>query len=198
MSDKNPRKPQLAEDMVERAFAHVRSEAKKRGGRVPDLSRQSSEFTRRRLPGGQVSKNESTLQAIMRIGRESGPDGRPIRSTRSYSAVGDVLQQEIRARGWAKNLAVGWVRGNWPRLVGDYIAQRSRVEKISDKKVVVSCESTAHATQMRTMQREILQRIAQQVGPNVITELRIFGPRGPSWKKGPLHVKGRGPRDTYG
>jgi len=48
------------------------------------------------------------------------------------------------------------------------------------------------------MQRQILQVIAEKVGPNIIVELKIFGPRAPSWRKGPLHVKGRGPRDTYG
>jgi len=48
------------------------------------------------------------------------------------------------------------------------------------------------------MQRQILQTITQKVGPNVVEELKIFGPSVPSWRKGPLHVKGRGPRDTYG
>ena len=48
------------------------------------------------------------------------------------------------------------------------------------------------------MQRQILQAIAGKVGPGIITELKIFGPKAPSWRKGPLHVKGRGPRDTYG
>jgi len=32
----------------------------------------------------------------------------------------------------------------------------------------------------------------------VVNSLRITGPAAPSWKKGRLHIAGRGPRDTYG
>jgi predicted nucleic acid-binding Zn ribbon protein len=31
-----------------------------------------------------------------------------------------------------------------------------------------------------------------------VTDLTVLGPTAPSWVKGPRHVKGRGPRDTYG
>jgi predicted nucleic acid-binding Zn ribbon protein len=32
----------------------------------------------------------------------------------------------------------------------------------------------------------------------VVTRLRVQGPAAPSWVHGPRHVRGRGPRDTYG
>lgn len=69
---------------------------------------------------------------------------------------------------------------------------------IKDKKLFITCDSTAWATNLRMMQKQILQVIAEKVGPDIIAELRIYGPQAPSWRKGPLHVKGRGPRDTYG
>jgi predicted nucleic acid-binding Zn ribbon protein len=31
-----------------------------------------------------------------------------------------------------------------------------------------------------------------------VTSLRITGPAAPCWRKGPRHIAGRGPRDTYG
>ena len=31
-----------------------------------------------------------------------------------------------------------------------------------------------------------------------VTVFDVRGPQGPSWKKGPRSVRGRGPRDTYG
>lgn len=62
----------------------------------------------------------------------------------------------------------------------------------------ITCDSTAWATNLRLMQRRILQTISEMIGPNIITQLKIFGPKPPSWRKGRLHVKGRGPRDTYG
>jgi predicted nucleic acid-binding Zn ribbon protein len=36
------------------------------------------------------------------------------------------------------------------------------------------------------------------VGNGVVKRMRIQGPAAPSWRKGPRHVSGRGPRDTYG
>ena len=45
---------------------------------------------------------------------------------------------------------------------------------------------------------DILRKIAAAMGPGQVRRLKIEGPAGPSWRKGPLHVSGRGPRDTYG
>ena len=48
------------------------------------------------------------------------------------------------------------------------------------------------------MQATVLSEIAQKIGPGVITKLHVYPPKTKNWRKGPLHVKGRGPRDTYG
>ena len=48
------------------------------------------------------------------------------------------------------------------------------------------------------MQAQLLAKIAAAVGDGVVTALKITGPTAPSWRKGPLHISGRGPRDTYG
>jgi predicted nucleic acid-binding Zn ribbon protein len=48
------------------------------------------------------------------------------------------------------------------------------------------------------VQKQLLATIAAAVGDKVVTSLRITGPTAPSWRKGPRHVSGRGPRDTYG
>jgi predicted nucleic acid-binding Zn ribbon protein len=44
----------------------------------------------------------------------------------------------------------------------------------------------------------VLGRIAAEVGPDVVRRLVVRGPTTPDWRHGPLRVKGRGPRDTYG
>lgn len=113
-------------------------------------------------------------------------------------SAGAVLNKEITSRGWEKNLASGWVTGHWEQLVGEKIAQHTKVEMVKDTALFITCDSTAWATNLRYMQREILRSIREKAGPDVITELKIFGPQAPNWRKGKLHVKGRGPRDTYG
>ena len=48
------------------------------------------------------------------------------------------------------------------------------------------------------VQAQLLAKIAAAVGNGVVTSLKITGPAAPSWRKGPRHIAGRGPRDTYG
>ena len=50
----------------------------------------------------------------------------------------------------------------------------------------------------RLMQGQLLAKIAAAVGNGVVKSLKITGPATPSWRKGPRHIAGRGPRDTYG
>ncbi|MGF2951292.1 hypothetical protein ACOJVP_02900, partial [Mycobacterium sp. THU-M116] len=54
------------------------------------------------------------------------------------------------------------------------------------------------ATQLRMIQTHLLAKIAAAVGNGVVISLKITGPVAPSWRKGPRHIGGRGPRDTYG
>lgn len=169
-------------DPVKVAFEAMREAAKKRGS-TP-------------LPPRKAASKRTGLPP--QIGRPTGRDGRRRRRPLDVDAIGAVLGHEFSKRGWEKDLAGGWVFGHWEELVGEKIAQHTRVEMIKDKKLFITCDSTAWATNLRMMQRQILQVITEKVGPNIIVELKIFGPRAPSWRKGPLHVKGRGPRDTYG
>lgn len=177
-------KPQ---DPVAEAFAAMRQEALKRNGKVPDLSRQIP-----RMPP------RTTKKGVRTLGKPTGRDGRRLPPKDRVEGLGSVLGTEISRRGWRKEIAGGWITGNWAELVGDNIAAHTKVEMLKDKKLFISCDTTAWATNLRLMQRDILKTIAQKVGPDVVAELRIFGPKAPSWRHGPLHVKGRGPRDTYG
>lgn len=174
-------------DPIQAAFENLRKQAKIKTGRVPDLSKQGER--RRQAPASKIPRQR---------GIPTGRDGRRLPKKDNVSAFGDVLRKEISSRGWQKDIAGGWVFSHWEVLVGEKIAQHTKVEMLKDKALFISCDSTAWATNLRLMQRQILQEIASKVGPNVVAELKIFGPNVPSWRKGPLHVKGRGPRDTYG
>lgn len=201
----------MTDDAVNKAFEALREAAKSRGGRLPDLSRQGSSKIPRRsayksladvqgagealVPGVEIPDVEKRPRTL---GRPTGPDGRPRRRPLKVASMGQIVGKEIAQRGWQHDLASGWVGGHWESLVGEQIAEHTKVDMVKDGKVFITCTSTAWATNLKYMQSTILSEIAKQVGPGVITELKIFGPRAPSWRKGPLHVKGRGPRDTYG
>lgn len=101
-------------------------------------------------------------------------------------------------RGWNAKLGEGTVFGAWDRIVGAEIAAHAQPKALRGKVLHVTAESTAWATQLRLIQSQILAKIAASAGHGVVTSLRITGPQSPSWRKGERHVRGRGPRDTYG
>ena len=61
-------------------------------------------------------------------GRPTGPDGRRLPKRPNLDNFGTVLGSEIVRRGWRRELAGGWVQSHWPELVGEKIAQHTKVE----------------------------------------------------------------------
>ncbi len=214
-----PEERQEPQDMVDAMFAKVRATAKRRNGRVPDLhNKGNAAVPRRSKPKpkpvtGDGEEDATVIPGVKQlheldrkerrsVGKRAwgatGLDGRRARRPYEVPRFGAIVSREIAERGWAEDMARGWVMNHWDELVGEKIAQHTKVEMIKDQKIFITCDSTAWATNLKYMQTTILQSIAQRIGPNQIIGLRIFGPKPPNWKKGKLHVKGRGPRDTYG
>lgn len=112
--------------------------------------------------------------------------------------VGDTLSRLAAERGWSEPLSVGGVVGRWREVVGEEIAEHCTPETFEDGLLVVRADSTTWATSLRLLAPRLLARLAEEVGPDVVTEVRVLGPAGPRWAKGKRSVPGRGPRDTYG
>jgi predicted nucleic acid-binding Zn ribbon protein len=166
-------------DLVRRTLEEARGAARTqgkdvgRGRRVPPTRRVAGANTRRRWSG-------------------PGPD------SRDPQALGSVARDVAKKHGWSARVAEGAVFGQWPSVVGQHIADHATPTGLRDGVLSVSAESTAWATQLRIIQAQVLAKIAAAVGDGVVTALRITGPVAPSWRKGRLHIAGRGPRDTYG
>ncbi|MGW0038110.1 DUF721 family protein [Gordonia sp. NPDC003376] len=122
----------------------------------------------------------------------AGPDGR------DPQPFGRLIGGIARERGWEPQIAEGTLFGMWEQIVGSDIASHAKPTALRDNVLAVQAESTAWATQLRYVQSQILAKIAAAVGDGMVTSLRITGPKAPSWRKGDRHVRGRGPRDTYG
>lgn len=113
-------------------------------------------------------------------------------------AIGDQLDRLLVERGWKVDVAAGAVMGRWPVIVGIDVARHCTPVTFEDGILTVRADSTAWATNLRLMIPMLLERCAAEVGPGVVTEVRITGPAAPSWSRGPRRAKGLGPRDTYG
>lgn len=122
----------------------------------------------------------------------AGPD------ERDPQPLGLVASRLVTERGWSGRLAGATVFHRWSELVGSEVAEHAQPVALRDGELTVQASSTAWATQLRTLQRQLLKRIEARLGPDVVRRMKVVGPSAPSWRLGPRHVRGRGPRDTYG
>lgn len=157
-------------DLVRAALAQAKAAARAKG---------VSPTTRRRRPASAARSG-------------SGPDAR------DPQLVGAAIQRLIAERGWEDTTAAAGVLARWGELFGPEIADHCRPLSLMDGELVLTAESSAWATQLRLLTRTMQARIEEQVGKGVVTRIVVRGPAQADWKKGPLRVRGRGPRDTYG
>ena len=127
-------------------------------------------------------------------GRASGahPD------ERDPQTIDVTLERLVADQGWSTDLRVHGVFARWSAIVGRDIAEHSKPESFADGRLVVRADSTAWATQLTLLAGSLVRRLNDELGDETVRVIDVQGPRGPSWRKGRLRVKGRGPRDTYG
>jgi predicted nucleic acid-binding Zn ribbon protein len=169
--------PSTGRDLAHAALEAAKAKAKERG---------TSPGYRRRVVGG-GGQNP-------RRRRWSGPGADP----RDPQPLGRLVSRLVADRGWNESVTTARVFAQWGRLVGEDVAEHAQPVALKDGELTVRASSTAWATQLRLLQGKLLAKIAAGVGNGVVKRMRIQGPTAPSWRKGPRHVPGRGPRDTYG
>lgn len=113
-------------------------------------------------------------------------------------SIRSILETLSVSRDWKRGLAEGNIFTNWRQIVGDEIANRAEPITIFEGQLTIRAESTAWATQLRLLERELLKNIQSKNEGALIESLKIIGPNAPSWKRGLRTIRGsRGPRDTY-
>jgi predicted nucleic acid-binding Zn ribbon protein len=167
-----------------------------------DLARAALEAVREK------ARTRGSEPGVRKQGRGGGGSGGQHPRRRRWSGagadardpqpLGRVVSRLAVDRGWNAQLANGLVFGHWTRLVGEEVAEHAQPVALREGELTVRASSTAWATQLRLLQGQLLKKIAAGVGHGVVKRMRIQGPTAPSWRKGPRHVSGRGPRDTYG
>jgi predicted nucleic acid-binding Zn ribbon protein len=128
----------------------------------------------------------------------SGPDGR------DPQLFGTSLERILAERGWAQPTAVGGLTGRWAEIVGGDVAEHVVPETFEPSPdgagllLVLRADSSAWAYTMRNLLPDLRRRIDLELGAGAVRDISVLGPAAPSWKHGRYHIKGRGPRDTYG
>ncbi|MGO1543740.1 MAG: DUF721 domain-containing protein [Gulosibacter sp.] len=132
-------------------------------------------------------KQEATAEEQFAFGPHRDPVG-----------ADHLLTQLFREYDWQRPLAQAKVIDDWAELAGEQTAQHAQPLYVNEGKLIVQCDSTAWATQLRSIRSRILGTIAERVPDAEINEIQFLNPGAPSWKRGPRSIPGRGPRDTYG
>lgn len=117
---------------------------------------------------------------------------------RDPQTMDTTLGRFVSEQGWETELRVHGVFSRWESIVGHDVGQHVTPESFADGRLVVRTDSTAWATQMKMLAPDVVRRLNEVLGDGTVEVIAVEGPRGPSWKRGRLRVKGRGPRDTYG
>lgn len=118
--------------------------------------------------------------------------------SRDPMSIGAIVGKAVPELGWIGPLAEARLMAQWSSVVGPEIAARCQPVSLVDGDLKVAAESTAWATQLRLMAPQILAKITADLPRGLVNRIVITGPTGPTWKRGPWSVRGRGVRDTYG
>lgn len=143
--------------------------------------------------GAATQQRKQARRGGLRSG--SGRDGRDPMS------LGRAVSSLITERGWEAPAAVSGVMGRWPQLVGPQVAQHCEPVRYDEQEraLLVRCDSTAWATQLRLLAPSLVARLNEDLGQGTVRLIKVRGPEAPRTRYGPLRAPGsRGPRDTYG
>ena len=122
----------------------------------------------------------------------------PLSGSRDPQPLGTAVDRLVVEQDWTDDLLAAGLIADWAHIVGPELAEHVTPEAFDpqSRRLHLRADSTAWATQVRLLLPTLRERIAQEVGP--VGSIEIAGPAAPSWVRGPRHVPGRGPRDTYG
>lgn len=162
----------------------------------PDLARELLEQARaraRRVPTEEERRIAAQTRAAKRRagGKRKGGDPQPF---------GAAIEAFLKVRGWENEARVAAVLSRWAAIAGPEIADHCTPVSLRDGDLVLAAESTAWATQLRLMARQIAERVNADLAAPVVKTVRVNGPSSARTRKaGEWRVRGgRGERDTYG
>lgn len=142
-------------------------------------------------------------QAKARAARAPKAAPKPPRKKRAKGdpeTFGAAIEQFLKVRGWEHDARVAAVLSRWPDIAGPEIADHCTPTSLRDGELVLSATSTAWATQLTLLSRDIRDRVNRELGAAVVTRVKVHGPASARPRQaGAWRVAGgRGDRDTYG
>lgn len=104
-------------------------------------------------------------------------------------AFGAAIRELMADRGWEQRAAVGGVFGNWPGIVGPELAEHTKPEKFEEGELTIVADSTAWATQVRLLARQLVRRLNEELGHGTVRRVKVVGPSSGPRRTGAWRVR---------
>ena len=88
--------------------------------------------------------------------------------------ISESLRSLIQDLGFEKRIDQAKLIQMWPDIVGENIAQIAVAERVFEGILYVKVKSMTWRTELLFQKQNILERIAKQVGENLITDIRFI------------------------
>lgn len=93
--------------------------------------------------------------------------------TRPPRRIGEALSELAGQLRIDDPILLGRLSAHWVQAVGDAVAGHAQPRALEQNLLVVEADSPEWATQIRFLEREVLEGIAGVVGPGAVTGLRV-------------------------
>ena len=90
-------------------------------------------------------------------------------------SIGDVIAEYLRESGLEKPLLERQVVASWNDLMGDTVARLTRSVEIQNGVLRVRLSSAALKAQLFECRHELIKKMNDSVGCEVVTDLRLLG-----------------------
>lgn len=111
------------------------------------------------------------------VPRGTGPRRRGrLRSRNEPQMFGEAVRTWLIEHGWQEQVAIGGVFGRWPEIVGEFNARRLRPESYAEGELVLVADSPTMVAHARSMVRDLMRRINEELGDGTVVSIKIKGP----------------------
>ena len=98
-----------------------------------------------------------------------------MRRYNKFNSAKDIVKELLGRLGLDGKIKENQSAIFWPEIVGEQIAKATKIESVRDGTLNVCCKSSVWANELLLHKQDILKRIADKVGPDVIQDIRFSG-----------------------
>lgn len=92
-------------------------------------------------------------------------------------SIGEIMRKEFGRTDFDAQLKIVWLRENWQKVAGSFLASHSRVEKFENSKLYVRADTLNYRQEMVMLLPSLERKIDEELGCGLVRQLIILGPQ---------------------